>query len=215
MNTLNIVIADIHKVFAEGLAALLKNNAADAWHVHIITNRNDTLRFFEHNETDIAFIDIDLNEEKYNQLADQLGKIQPACKYIALTNNNKPDIIKSSLKGPFDAYILKTDCFDNIKDCITTVLSEEKYISPDCSTTLLNEISHNTNNTSAPYLTKREKEVLRYIANEMSSKEIANELFISEKTVEVHRSNLMLKLDAKNAPGLIRRSFETGLLNQG
>ena len=63
------------------------------------------------------------------------------------------------------------------------------------------------------YITKREQEILRLVAYEYSSKEIANQLFISMNTVLTHRQNLMLKLNVKNTAGMVRRGFESGILS--
>lgn len=210
---INILLADDHKVFADGLAGLLQQHTDNIDDIFIAGNKTDTLLLFQKHTIHVAFIDIEFGKDDGRKVAVELSQKYPDCKYVALSSHAEPSIIKSALKGAFNAYILKTDSLETIINCIEHVLSGEKFISPDSGTTLLNELAGNTQKSLTPKLTKREKEILESIAKEMSTKDIAAHLFISEKTVEAHRSNLMMKLDAKNAAGLIRRAFETGLLN--
>ncbi len=208
---INIALADDHRVFAEGLASLLQKSTIQ--NIYMATNSSELSSIMEHHAIDLAFVDIEFGKDDGRAVVKNLAKIHTDCKYIALSSHGEPGIIKSALKGAFDGYILKTDSLATIIECIDKVLSGEKYISPDSGTHLLNEISGIKTNTTIPKLTKREKEVLDCVAKEMSTKEIAAHLYISEKTVEVHRGNLMLKLDAKNAAGLIKKAFDHGLIN--
>lgn len=209
---ISIVIADDHKVFAEGLAGLLTQHAGIS-DVRIAENSEVLQHIFTESVPDIAFIDIEYGTTDGREEAAQLKTEYPRCKYIALSSHSEPTVIKSSLKGAFDGYVLKTDSLDTIVGGIDKVLAGETFISPDSSHVLLDDVAGKKSKSFLPKLTSREKEVLDCIAREMSTKEIARHLFISDKTVEVHRSNLMLKMDAKNAAGLIRKAFETGLLN--
>lgn len=212
-NKINILIADDHRVFAEGLAALLEKSCDRVAEIFIAENGSEAGDLLEKHNISFAFVDIEFGSEDGRELVAILAKNYPECKYVALSSHSEPRIIRSSLKGAFNGYILKTDSLETIIKCIDTVLQGETFISPDSGNNLLNEFSGNTQKSFTPKLTKREKEILTCISKEMSTKDIAAHLFISEKTVEAHRSNLMLKLDTKNAAGLIRRAFETGLLD--
>ena len=213
MKNINILIADDHRIFADGLAALLKKNADYITTIYIAENGNEVIDLLAAHHIALVFLDIEFGKEDGRELAAILSQKYPDCKYVALSSHSEPRIIKSSLKGAFHGYILKTDSLNTIIQCIEIVLKGEKFISPNSGTTLLNELSGNSTKSFVPKLTKRELQILECIAKEMSTRDIAVHLFISEKTVEAHRSNLMLKLDVKNAAGLIRRGFETGLLN--
>ena len=213
MKDINILIADDHGIFADGLAVLLKKNADYITTIYIAENGNEVIDLLAAHHITLVFLDIEFGKEDGRQLAAILSQKHPECKYVALSSHSEPRIIKSSLKGAFHGYILKTDSLNTIIQCIEIVLKGGKFISPNSGTTLLNELSGNSTKSFVPKLTKRELQILECIAKEMSTRDIAVHLFISEKTVEAHRSNLMLKLDVKNAAGLIRRGFETGLLN--
>lgn len=208
-----IALADDHRVFADGLASLLQKSDVPIQGIHIATNSSELSAILENNPIDVALVDIEFGKDDGRQVAKSMAQAHPDCKYIALSSHGESGIIKSALKGAFSGYILKTDSLPTIIECIQKVLDGATYISPDSGTHLLNDISGNKNNSSLPKITKREKEVLDCVAKEMSTKEIATHLYISEKTVEAHRSNLMLKLDAKNAAGLIKRAFDNGLLD--
>lgn len=213
MTEINILIADDHKVFADGLQALLKEQAVQVKDVYVASDAATATKILVSTKIAIAFIDIEFGETDGRMLAAELSKKNNETQYIALSSHSEPQIIKSALKGAFRGYILKTDSLATIISCIDDVLAGKTFVSPDCNTALLNDVTGNTAKSFVPKLTRREKEVLECIAGEMSTKDIAAHLFISEKTVEVHRSNLMLKMDVKNMAGLIRRAFETGLLN--
>lgn len=208
---MNIIIADDHKIFAEGLASLLKINA-DIETVVVATDV-ELHRALKEKQFGVAIIDIELGETDGRDVAKKAIKSHPDCKYVALSSHSEPTIIKSALKGAFNGYVLKTDSLDTIIKCIHTVIKGETFVSPHTSVKLINDASGTTTKNFIPKLTRREKEVLECIAKEMNTKEIAVHLFISEKTVEVHRGNLMLKLDAKNMAGLMRRAYKLGLLN--
>ena len=205
MKNINILIADDHRIFADGLAALLKKNAEYITKIYIADNGNEVIDLLAAHHIALVFLDIEFGKEDGRELAAILSQKYPDCKYVALSSHSEPRIIKSSLKGAFHGYILKTDSLNTIIQCIEIVLKGEKFISPNSGTTLLNELSGNSTKSFVPKLTKRELQILECIAKEMSTRDIAVHLFISEKTVEAHRSNLMLKLDVKNVAGLIKQ----------
>lgn len=209
---MTILIADDHKVFADGVSALLQSRLPSVEKICVASSADEVRMLFLQNDISIAFVDIEFGQDDGRDVAKALGKQYPNCQFVALSSHDEPAIISSALKGAFGGYILKTDSLDTIVECIDKVQSGERFISPNSSVSLLNEAVGVKSKRLVPTLTKREKEVIACIANEMSSKEIAEHLFISEKTVEAHRANLMLKLDAKNAAGLIKRAFEYGLL---
>lgn len=210
--SIKLVIADDHSVFADGLALLLQQGGvADA--IQVCDNAQALRELFARQSFTLALVDIEFGKDDGRDVAKALKQQYPNTQFVALSSHSETGIIKSALKGAFSGYLLKTDVLDTIKECIQTVCYGGEFISPNTGAALLNDITGNGQTPTLPKLTQREQEVLSCIAKEMSSKEIAQHLFLSEKTVEAHRSNLMLKLDVKNVAGLIRRAFEVGLLH--
>lgn len=210
--SIKLVIADDHRVFADGLALLLQQGSvADA--IQVCDNAQALKALFAQQPFTLALVDIEFGKDDGREVAKALKQQYTDTRFVALSSHSETGIIKSALKGAFSGYLLKTDALDTIKECIQTVCDGGEFISPNTGAALLNDITGNGQTSTLPKLTQREQEVLNCIAKEMSSKEIAQHLFLSEKTVEAHRSNLMLKLDVKNVAGLIRRAFEVGLLH--
>src|SRR5690606_19211395 len=126
----------------------------------------------------------------------------------ALTSDNYTYTLKSSAKAGFDGYLLKSDVMHTVMAAFQTVTSVVMFYSFKMKDLSFQQ-SISNNKTS---LTKREEDILRLIVEEKTTKEIAEELCISEKTVENHRSNMMLKLEAKNMAGLVKSAISRGLV---
>lgn len=117
------------------------------------------------------------------------------------------------MKNGASGYLLKNTGKTELATAITTVLKGDNYLPQNIREILLNEsIGKGNSSYFIPKLTSREKEILDLIIKEFTTKEMANALFISVKTVEAHRSNLIQKLGVKNTAGLVRVAFEKGLV---
>ena len=138
-----------------------------------------------------------------------LGK---GLKIIALTSLDDADSIKTTLASGADGYLIKSDNIDEINKAIEEINKGNKYISNTVKSKYL--ASELTGNTSQKiHLTPREKQILKLIMDEQTTKQIADALFLSEKTVENYRSNMMSKLDVKNIAGLVKKAILDGLLH--
>ena len=141
-------------------------------------------------------------------------KKYPELKIIALTNFDDISFTKRMLKNGAHGYLLKNTDKIEIIEALKTVLSGEMYIQKEMRRKLLNQTNKKTNdNGLKPNLTRREQDVLQAISEELTTQEISEKLFISPKTVETHRMNLMSKLGAKNSVGIIKIAIEKELLS--
>jgi DNA-binding NarL/FixJ family response regulator len=146
-------------------------------------------------------------------LSKKLLKQQPGLKIIALTNFEDLSFVKRMLKNGVHGYLLKNTDKLELISALKAVLSGDIYLQKDLQKRLLlNDTKSNSKNQLIPKLTRREQEVLQAIAEELTTKEISEKLFISPKTVETHRMNLMSKLGAKNSVGIIKIALENELL---
>ena len=145
----------------------------------------------------------------------KLKKMHPLVKILALTMYDEGAMISKMVKSGAMGYILKNTGKEKLIEAIKTVYEGATYFSDRVKETLITSMTtgkKTTNSYFIPNLTRREKEIIELIVYEYTTNEIAEKLFISEKTVETHRKNLLQKLNVRNTAGLVRIVFEKGLL---
>ena len=133
-------------------------------------------------------------------------------KVLILSMHNSISIVKDALNAEADAYMLKNTGQDEFLRAIERVLENGTYFSQDILPIILDQFQKEKTQTTKPTLTQRETEVLELIAQEYTSKEIAEKLFISKQTVDTHRINIMQKTNCKNLVGLIKYAIQSGLI---
>lgn len=207
-----IAITDDHVMVLQGIKTML-DHTKEISVVATYTNAQETLEGLAEKQPHVLLLDINLPDINGIDLSKQLLKKYPELKIIALTNFEDVSFVKRMLKNGVHGYLLKnTDKIELLK-AFKTVLSGDIYIQKDISDKLLYKHSKpKTNNGLNIKLTRREHEVLVAISEELTTQEISEKLFISPKTVETHRSNIMLKLGAKNSVGIIKVAMENSLL---
>jgi len=178
--------------------------------VGLYNNGSETLNGVLNDKPDILLLDINLPDVNGIDLCKALKKTNPILKVIALSNYDEVSFIKRMLNSGADGYLLKNTDKLELLTAFKTVLNDEQYLQRDIEKKLLNQsIGKRTTNNLLVKLTRREKEVL---AEELTTQEISEKLFISPKTVETHRMNIMSKLGAKNSVGIIKTAIENNLL---
>ena len=209
---IEIAITDDHLIVIEGIKTMLKSNK-EIVISQSFTTVNTTIQELE-SKVEVLLLDINLPDGNGILACKTLLKKFPNLKIIALTNFEDTAFVKQMIKNGSRGYLLKNTDKTELITAIKTVLNNELYLPPKIKEILLNESLGNTINSSfdIPKLTNREKEILILIAEEFTTEEIATKIFISAKTVESHRSNLIQKLGVKNGAGLVRVAFEKGLL---
>ena len=161
----------------------------------------------------VLLLDINLPDGNGIIACKELLVKYPNLKIIALTNFEDSNFIKQILKNGAMGYLLKNTDRKELTEAINSVTQEKRFLPRKINDILLNDSIGIENSVYfQPKLTLREKEILSLIIQEYTTEEIANEIFISTKTVESHRSNLMQKLGVKNSAGLVRVAFEKGLV---
>lgn len=203
-----ILLVDDHAVVLDGLELLLStfdfvkktDKATNPEMLHRKLN--------EQGLPDVILLDIELGKANGVEVCRELKKQYPDIKVIALTSYSDTYTVKSSVKAGFNGYLLKSDDRLTVMAALQTVIEGGQFYSPELKDLFFQQSI--SNNKSC--LTKREEEVLRLIIEEKTTKEIAEELFLSEKTVENHRSNMMIKLDVKNMAGLVKQAISRGLV---
>jgi DNA-binding NarL/FixJ family response regulator len=205
---IRVAIVDDQVIILNGLQKIL----ADAPHVKIegvYNNGDDLLVAMEKNIPDVLLLDIQMPGKSGPELAMIIAKKYPTVKMIALTNVDVISQVKQMLQKGCLGYLLKDVSPEILLKAIETVHNGEQFLKEEFKTQLLNSLSGNESNH---LITRREKEILKLIVEENTNQEIAGKLFLSLRTVENHRNNLLQKLQVKNTAGLVKIAIQEGLI---
>ena len=204
---INIVIIDDHAIFANGLCSLLESESYSI--KRIFTSSKDALNYLSSTEEiDLVFSDINMPEINGIDLTKKIKKLNKNIKVIMLSMYEDQNIIKESYKNKADGYLSKKSSLADFKKAIKYAFKDLRYTNVKSQ-----ETSTLKDNLTLKYrLTIREKEILGYLIKEKSNNEISCLLFISKRTVETHRKNIMLKLEVKNSIGIAVKTLQYNLL---
>ncbi|MBK6362369.1 MAG: response regulator transcription factor [Saprospiraceae bacterium] len=221
---LKAVIADHQAMFTEGLQAILHNMKSPPIKIVGVANHPDELTRLTPFYFDILILDIGIFSNLGLDTIQEIKKAKPNVKIVVLTTYSDPSMVRDSFLKGVDGYLLKTGQIIELFECIEdvfqnkTFLGEGVRLSPEKKT-----VKKNTDPVSAykvyedrfllkQKLSRRESEVLRHIVNAKSTKEIAEELYISNQTVSAHRKSIMRKLGANTTANLIKFALENQLV---
>lgn len=208
---IRIAIVDDHQLFNEGLKTLLEtfNEYAICGQFsdgHTFLDKLPELR------PDLVLMDIDMPGINGFQTARKGCALHPELKVILLSMHNDYASIDEGLKIGINGYLPKNVSKDELKEAIETVMAGRDFFSDEIKNTLIS--GHKSPHALQPVvLTPREKDILRLIAEEYSSQEISEKLFISVNTVETHRKNLLVKTGCKNSVGLVKFAIENKIIH--
>ena len=208
---IKVAITDDHPMVLRGIETMLKNSF-DIVVTDTYNNCNQTYLGIKTNKPNILLLDINLPDCNGIEFCKILNKSFPEIKVIALTNFNETAFVKNIIRNGAKGYLLKNTDKQELESAIRKVYRGDQYLQKSIQKKLLDEsFGITSRKTFIPKLTRREKEVLKLIVEELTTQEIADKLFISVKTVETHRSHLIQKLDVRNTAGLVRIAIEKGL----
>ena len=212
---IQLLIADDHRVLRDGIRAMISGHK-EIVVVGEASNGIEVLDLLEKVNVDLVLLDISMPHMDGVETCKKINKLYPLVNVLALTMYDEGALISNMVKYGAKGYILKNTGKEKLIQAIKTVYNGGTYFSEKVKDTLIMSMSPlKKTNTSyfLPKLTNREKEIVNLIANEFTTAEIAEKLFISEKTVETHRKNLLQKLNVRNTAGLVRIAVEKGLLS--
>lgn len=205
---INVAIVDDQVIILNGLQKIL----ADAGQINITevyNNGEHLLEGLEKSLPDVLLLDIQMPGKTGIELAGIISKKYPSIKMIALTNVDVLSQMKQMLQKGCLGYLLKDVSPEVLINAIETVYSGKQFLQEELKIQLLNSLSRQD---SKQLITRREKEILKLIMDENTNQEIAGKLFLSLRTVENHRNNLLQKLNVKNTAGLVKIAIEEGLI---
>lgn len=204
-----LVILDDHPVVLEGLVNVLsKRNVFEI--AGAFTNAHDFLQFFSAGKADVVLLDIILPDGNGMDLCRQIKKTAPETIVLALSNHDQRSAVMKMLENGASGYLLKNASIEELVNGILDSLNGQIVFSD-----AIKEIIARPGQAGAmeaPVLTAREQEILKLIAAGITTRRIAEMLFLSKFTVENHRKNLLQKFQIKNVAGLISAANQHGLL---
>lgn len=205
---IRLAITDDQVIILKGLQKIL----ADVPNIKITgtyNNGDELLEGLAVQQPDVLLLDIQMPGKSGIELAGIIAKSYRQIKIIALTNIDVVALIKKILQQGVMGYLLKDASPEIIVNAIESVYNGEQFIQDELKQQLLNSLSsHN----AKQIVTRREKEILQLIVDEFTNQEIADKLFLSLRTVENHRNNLLQKLEVKNTAGLVKVAIQEGLV---
>jgi two-component system response regulator NreC len=214
---INVLIADDHQLFIDGLGSLLKNEP-DIEIKGQALNGKEVIQALTYNRIDIVLLDINMPDTDVVEVTKQIRTKFPHTKIIILTMYHGTRYYTKLIKYGISGYLYKSAGKAEFLEAIHKASNGEMYIHKDLFTEatmhkkdLMPAFDTNLSNPEQ-LLTKREIEILKLIAREYSNNAIADQLFISTGTVDTHRKNIILKLGVKNTVGLIKYCIQNNLL---
>jgi DNA-binding NarL/FixJ family response regulator len=211
---IKILIADDHRLVIDGLKLMLEE-ANDMHCVADASHGKDALALLAVLSVDVLLLDINMPEMDGVECCRLVKERHPEVKVLVLSMLREASLIKIMLKQGANGYLLKNAGKDEVLDAIRKVHEGQQVFSTDVLDAVMDSFSQKTVKPLAnPFLkiSRREKQILRLIVEERTTAEIATDLFISFGTVETHRRNLLLKLNARNTAGLVKAALEYDLL---
>ncbi len=216
-NPFEIVIAEDHTILRQGLRALLSSDT-DFEVVGEAEDGRAAVRSVETLSPDLLLMDLSMPRMTGMEAITEIKKGSPATKIVVLTVHKGEEYVLSALRAGADGYVLKDAGHDELMTAVKNVLAGKRYLSPDISEKVIDGYLEGRRSfkgqTPWDTLTQREREILKLIAEGYKNREIAEQLFISLKTVEKHRSNLMKKLDLHNTATLTAFAMEKGIIER-
>ncbi len=211
MEKIRIIIADDHQLFRNGMKILL-----DAFPEFDVigeaSNGEEFIKIIRNTRTDIALMDINMPEMDGIEATRRSLRICPDINIIALSMYGEEEYYNKMVDAGAKGFVLKDSDISEVKEAILTVQKGGTYFSQELLYHVIQKIKNRESVNKSANLSKREKEILLKICEGLSNQEIAESLFISKRTVDKHRANLLGKTNSKNTASLILYAIKNKLI---
>ena len=215
MEKVRIILADDHQIILDGLKMLID----DMDGIEIVgeaANGREAVRLVKEHEPDIIIIDVAMPELNGIEATRQISSECPKVKIIVLSMHSEKRFVSLMFKAGAKAYLSKENAFKELSSAIRAVMAGTSYLSPNIATALVEDyvevVKTAAGRLEASTLSPRELEVMQLLAEGRSTRETAETLYVSIKTVEAHRRNIMEKLGLKGVAELTRYAIREGYI---
>lgn len=207
-NKITIIIVDDHPVVSEGLRFLLQKQE-NLQVVGCFTDAKETLDFMDSHSPDLVLLDISRPDMSGTDLCRKIKSRSPRTRVIAISNHSERSMVTQMLQNGASGYLLKNTSSVELVNSILSAVEGNLVLNDEVKSILSQGES---SFKELPRLTRREKEILKMVAEGMTTASIGEKLFISPLTVETHRRNLMQKFEVSNSAALIKLAVENHLI---
>ncbi|RED44918.1 response regulator transcription factor [Seonamhaeicola aphaedonensis] len=220
MSKIKVVLADDHELVRDGIKALLEDQSG----IEVIdeaSNGKEALEVINRNKPTVLIVDIRMPEMNGIEVVKEMSTNHKDVRTLVLSMHDSEEYVVQSIQAGADGYLLKGASKDEFIKALNKVASGGKYFTGDVSAIIMNNFVNGSSSTSEtkkepvqlPFkLTKREKQILSLVLELKNNKDIAEELEISKRTAEVHRFNLMKKLEVSNLKELTDKARDYHLI---
>lgn len=214
MESVNILLADDHRIFAEGLLAILQKNFKQASFTTV--NSGEAAWAALHEQPcawELLITDISMAAMSGIELTKKVKTQYPNIKVLVLSMHNEREIVSGILEAEAEGYVLKNSTAQDIVVAVTDILNGKTHYGREVLSVMLQKMQGDKKKEEIKkILSSRELEILQLIIEEYSSEEIGEKLFISKRTVETHRANILEKTGCHNIIGLIKYAVRNKLV---
>lgn len=214
MQTIRLILADDHCLMREGLRALLEQEETFSI-VGEADNGRDAVDLARQKMPHVMIMDVSMPDLNGIEATRQILTDHPSIRIIALSGHSKMDFVRKMLEAGAAAYVLKSRAYEELIRAVREVMKGRKYLSPEIAGGVVDEYvelsAASAGETAFVLLTTREREVLQQLAEGVSTKEMADVLGVSIKTIETHRRNIMEKLNLHSVAELTKYAIREGI----
>lgn len=215
MANVKIALADDHKIVRDGIKTMLESQPEIEVVVEA-SNGNEILEKLQDALVDLVIMDINMPEKDGIQATKEIKEKHPNVKVLALTMSNDDLHIRQMIQAGASGYIMKSAGRTDLKNAIEAIMSGKHYFSDEATQSIMMDLVKGKGKSTtmdAVHITDRELEILELIVQEYTNQEIAEKLYISSRTVDAHRRNLLQKTGARNTAGLVKYAFQHNLIS--
>ena len=205
-----IALVDDHALFRTGLSSLLERSL-DCRVVAEAASGEEFLEMLQGLEVDVVFMDFSMGGMDGAQTTEQALTRRPDLRIITLSMYGEESYYTRMVKAGARGFLLKDSAIDEVIEAIETVVAGGNYFSPQLMRSIASHI-HSLDDVEEGLISEREQEILVAVCRGLSNQEIADELFISKRTVDKHRANLLEKTGCKNTASLVVYAIRMGLV---
>jgi DNA-binding NarL/FixJ family response regulator len=211
LKKVNVILVDDHQLFREGLKLMLNLNP-QIGSISQAGNGVEFLELLKKMTPDVVLMDIDMPIMDGVEATKRALLLNPNLKIIALSMYGDDEYYIKMIEAGARGFILKNSDIEVVEEAISNVMAGQNYFSSEVMANLVIHLNNKKTEEARSELTERESEILYHICKGLSNQEIADTLFLSKRTVDKHRENILSKTNAKNTAGLVMYAIKHGII---